>query len=111
MPTLFIDPGALRHPVTLEQAVLADDGVGGHAETWEAVAETYAQIEPVSAEMKFGADQTLETLTHRITLRFRDQVASGMRFTKGARTFAILTVHDPDETGRFMVCRTQEVGR
>ena len=111
MPTLFIDPGALRHPVTLEQVALTDDGAGGHSETWNELAQTYALIEPVSTDMVFGADQTLETVTHRITLRFRDEIASGMRLRKGARLFAIVSVHDPDETGRFLVCRTQETGR
>jgi SPP1 family predicted phage head-tail adaptor len=67
-------------------------------------------MEPLSAVSRFGADQTLETVTHRITLRHRDGVASGMRFRRQARLFDILTVHDPDESGRYLVCRVRETG-
>jgi SPP1 family predicted phage head-tail adaptor len=70
----------------------------------------FARIEPVSAASRFGADQMLETVTHRITLRHRPGVASGMRFRRLARLFAIVTVHDPDETGRYLVCRVREEG-
>jgi SPP1 family predicted phage head-tail adaptor len=74
------------------------------------VATVFARIEPVSAESRFGAGQTLETLTRRITLRRRDGVASGMRFVRQGRVFEIVTVHDPDESGRYLVCRAREKG-
>ena len=106
----FIDPGAFRHEVALETVTLAPDGAGGHAETWIEAATMFARIEPVSAVSRFGADQWLETVTHRITLRHRTGVASGMRFTRLGRSFHIVTVHDPDETGRYLVCRVREEG-
>jgi SPP1 family predicted phage head-tail adaptor len=109
--TEFIDPGLLRHEVALESASLTPDGMGGHGESWAEIATIFARIEPVSAESGFGAGQTRETATHRFTLRFRDDVVSGMRFTRAGRIFEILTVHDPDETGRYLVCRTREEGR
>lgn len=106
----FIDPGAFRHELTLEKATLEPDGAGGHAEQWHEVAVFYARIEPLAARSIFGADQTLETLTHRVTLRHRHDVESGMRFRLRARIFRILTVHDPDETQRYLVCQTGEEG-
>ena len=110
MRTLFVDPGALRSEMAIEAVALAPDGLGGHVETWSEVATVFALIEPVSASAVFGAGQTLETVTHRITMRWRDGVASGMRLTRAGRIFAIVTVHDPDETGRYLVCRTREAG-
>lgn len=107
----FIDPGSFRHELSLEAAELTQDGVGGHSESWSEVASIYARIEPVSANARFGADQTLESVTHRITLRYRADVVSGMRFVLGARIFVIRTVHDPDETRRYLVCRVEEKGR
>lgn len=107
----FIDPGAFRTELSLQQVVLADDGMGGHTEDWGEVATVFAQVVPVSAAMRFGAGQTLEEATHRLTLRFRAGLASGMRFVRGARNWDVLSVHDPDETGRYLVCRTREVGR
>ena len=106
----FIDPGAFRHELALEEATRAPDETGGYAESWAEVATVFARIEPVSAESRFGADQPLVTVTHRVTIRRREGVASGMRLTKPGRVFEIVTVHDPDETGRYLVCRVREEG-
>jgi SPP1 family predicted phage head-tail adaptor len=107
----FIDPGAFRHELALEEATIVPDDSGGHAQDWAEVATVFARIEPIAAESRFGADQTLETVTHRVTMRHRDGVASGMRLTRAGRVFDIVTVHDPDETGRYLVCRVREQGR
>ena len=107
---LFIDPGRLRSECALEACVPAADGMGGHTENWAEVATVFALIEPVSAASRFGADQTLETVTHRITIRHRSGVVSGMRFNRQGRIFDIETVHDPDDTGRYLVCRVRETG-
>jgi SPP1 family predicted phage head-tail adaptor len=53
----------------------------------------------------------VETVTHRITVRFRVDLASGMRLARGGRVFEVVSVHDPDETGRYLVCRAREKGR
>lgn len=107
----FIEPGSLRTELSLEAVTLTEDGAGGHIETWAEVAKVFAKLEPQRAESRFGGDQSLESVTHRITLRFRDLVKSGMRFRWGARLFEIVTVHDPDETRRYLICRLREQGR
>lgn len=106
-----VDPGTMRTELVLEQATPVPDGAGGFAESWTELATLFAKLEPLAARDRFGADQTLEEVTHRVTIRHRPDVASGMRFARGTRHLAILTVHDPDETGRYLVCRTREVGR
>jgi len=110
MPPLFVDPGFLRVELALQTATLTPDGLGGHTENWAEIATVFGRIEPVSARAVFGAAQTLETVTHRITMRWRAGVTSGMRFARAARIFEIVTVHDPDETGRYLVCRAREIG-
>ncbi len=107
----FIDPGAMRHELSLQMQVQTPDGMGGHTLDWQETSIVFSQIEPVSAASFFGADQTMEETTHRIAIRHRDGIASAMRFVGGTRVFAILTVHDPDETGRYLVCRVKEAGR
>ncbi|MGN6467972.1 MAG: phage head closure protein [Rhizobiaceae bacterium] len=108
---LRIDPGRFRTELVLEEVSDASDGMGGEVETWSAVATVFAGLEPVSARSVFAADQTLETVTHLVTLRQEQDIRSGMRFAKGARVFDILTVYDPDETGRYFICETRETGR
>ena len=111
MRTEFIDPGAFRHEVAMEAASIVSDGGGGHSEIWSEVATFFALIEPVTARSRFGGDQTLETLSHRVTIRYRADVTSGLRLKHGRRILKILTVHDPDETARYLVCHTREIGR
>lgn len=110
MPASHIDPGLFRTELGLEEVALAPDGLGGHTENWSETARVFARVEPVAATSVFGADQTLEAVTHSITLRAREGLASGMRFRWAARIFDVVTVHDPDESGRYLVCRTREVG-
>lgn len=81
---------------------------GGDAWRWTERARVFAMIEPVEATSRFGAGRWLESATHRITLRHRGDVRSGMRFEKAGRPFDILTVTDPDETRRYLVCRVKE---
>ncbi|MFU0506647.1 phage head closure protein [Pseudaminobacter sp. NGMCC 1.201702] len=106
----FIDPGRLRHELTVEECTYLPDSFGGHTETWVEIATLFAMIEPISARSVFGAGQSLETVTHRVTIRWRDGVRSGMRFRKQGRVFSIVTTHDPDESGRYLVCQVKEQG-
>nr|WP_157015081.1 phage head closure protein [Mesorhizobium xinjiangense] len=55
------------------------------------------------------AGQHLEIGTHQVVVRHRGDIAAGMRFRVGGRALTILTVGDPDQTGRYLVCRTREV--
>jgi len=112
MKRLRHDPGSLRHRVEILAASLTSDGAGGFVENWAAVATVFACVEPLSATSRFGADQRLEKVSHRVTLRMRADVASGMRLRMGGdRIFDIRTVHDPDETGRWLVLAVEEEGR
>jgi SPP1 family predicted phage head-tail adaptor len=110
MRTTFIEPGALRHELSLQAPTPVGDGMGGFGEGWQEVATLFGMVEPLSQSARFGAGQTLEENTHRITIRHRDGVASGMRLMKQGRVFDVVSVHDPDETGRYLVCRVKEVG-
>ncbi len=108
MMTTFIDPGRFRAEVALEQVSAVPDGAGGYGESWTEVATVFAHVEPVGASVRIAAAQALEEVSHRFTLRHRADAAAGMRFRRGARTFRIVTAHDPDETGRYLVCLVRE---
>jgi SPP1 family predicted phage head-tail adaptor len=110
MRGLLIDPGRLRTELRIEAATPLPDGLGGHTEDWGEIATVFGLVEPIGAASRLGAGQALETVTHRVTLRWREGLRSGMRFAKGARRFAIVTVHDPDDSVRYLVCLTREEG-
>ena len=107
----IVNPGELRFQVAIEEPQATPDGAGGYVAGWLEIARVFARIEPLFARDEFGAAQTIEEVSHRITIRFREDVESGMRLRRGSRLFDILTVHDPDETGRYLVLRAKEQGR
>lgn len=111
MMVAIINPGELRVELTLERMEQVPDAIGGFSENWLAVGLLFAMVEPLSARSRFGADQTLEDVSHRITIRHRADVTSGMRLRRGDRLFEVVTAHDPDETGRYLVLRAREKGR
>ena len=108
MGLTFIEPGRLRTPLDLQAVSLVPDGDGGQIRHWQPVATVFALVEPVSALTRFAAAQALEEISHRVTLRFRQGVTAGMRFVRSGRNLVILTVHDPDETARYLVCLVRE---
>ncbi|GHC69327.1 phage head closure protein [Limoniibacter endophyticus] len=111
MQGLLIDPGRLRAEFLLLARGRASDGMGGRKEGWEEMGLCFGMIEPVNARAMTAGDRQMPLVTHRITLRFRSDVRSGMRFRRGSRTFDIQTIHDPDESGRYLVCLVREDGR
>lgn len=108
MRASFIEPGVFRTEMALMQVTRLADGAGGHLEDWVEVASFLAHLEPAAPQAFFGADQRMERVTHRATMRWRGDVRPGMRLGRQGRRFRILTAHDPDETGRYLVCAIQE---
>ncbi|MBB5703711.1 SPP1 family predicted phage head-tail adaptor [Ochrobactrum daejeonense] len=108
---LFIDPGQLTSELALEAMQPIADGMGGYDESWDEIGMVWGRIEPVSTSQKdFGARPRPE-VTHRILLRFRPDLSSAMRLRKGGRIFSLRSVHDPDESGRYLICLATEQGR
>lgn len=105
----ILDPGAFTARLTLERTVDVPDGQGGVIRTHAEVGAVWARIEPVTAGRDSAAGAQAMTVTHRIWLRHRDDLESGMRMRKGARRFEIRTFRDPDETGRYLICECEEM--
>lgn len=104
----FLDPGLLRQRATLQAPTLVPDGAGGAAEGWTDVAAVSIRIEPLTVRLAERFDQREARATHRVICRHRGDVDRGMAFAVGARRLAIRSVHDPDETGRYLICRCEE---
>lgn len=111
MKTEFIDPGRLRTELAVEDVIATGDGAGGVVESWVEVATIFARVEPMRVRPRFGADQQQVDVTHRITIRHRDGIQRRMRLRNRDRIFEIRSLVDPDETGRYLVFETREVGR
>lgn len=111
MRPLMFDPGQMPARLDLEMRDDTGDGQGGIVPGFAPVTSLWARIEPVSATEDERADGNVFTVTHRIWIRFRQDVQAGMRFRKGSRTFTVRACFDPDEARRYLVCRCTEDGR
>jgi SPP1 family predicted phage head-tail adaptor len=107
----FRDPGQLSHRFDLESLAEVADGFGGLTRTWTVMAQIWGALRPLSAKAQQLAQQRDEETTHRVVVRFRDDIASGWRLRMGYRTFRIETVIDPDETRRYLELTCVEEGR
>lgn len=114
MKGLRYDIGKFRHLVTLHEVTRVDDGSGGFTRTDPSEAtvlgQLWAEIEPVSSkEIRLGnklEDQT----THRITVRWRNDIRQGQLIMYGSRQFYILTVTNPSEIRDFLELSCREGG-
>ncbi|TDH38847.1 head-tail adaptor protein [Pseudohoeflea suaedae] len=105
----FNDPGWLDARLTLEVPSEAADGQGGATRDWVSVAGLWGAVHPVSVRPGEEAAVANATLTHRVTIRARDDVLRGMRFSWRGRVLAIEAVSDPDESGAYLDCMCREM--
>lgn len=103
----------LSRRLTLEDPQRADDGAGGHLETWLALGEIWAEMKPLTgrAKMQGGVDLSLQR--YRVTVRATPIGASSrprpdQRFRDGTRFFLIHAVAEADASGRYLTCFVQE---
>jgi SPP1 family predicted phage head-tail adaptor len=104
------DPGWLRHRVTIEVATETGDDAGGASRSWATFATLWARIEPVSAGEKTIAAHLAGVVTHKVTLRWRDDLTASMRIGYRGRHFRIRMIHDPDEGRRYLELGCEEEG-
>lgn len=101
--------GALRQRVTLEAPTDTPDGAGGFSRSYAPVAQLWARIESTEARNQFIAERQEQASSHVVTIRWRSDIVSQMRFIFRARKLLIQGVIDPDERRRFLVCQCEEI--
>jgi SPP1 family predicted phage head-tail adaptor len=102
----MIDPGRLRHRLTLEQPVETPDGAGGALRTYAAAATVWAELTPTHARAALAADVRGANVTHRIVIRAGPAVTTRHRFREGSRIFEIVALRERE--GRFLEIEVEE---
>jgi len=92
-----MNPGKLRHRITIQQRSSEQDGYGGQIDTWDDVATVWASVEPLTGRALFAAQELNSEVTIKITMRYRAGITYAMRVAYGTRTFDILAPIDPEE--------------
>jgi SPP1 family predicted phage head-tail adaptor len=103
------NPGLLRHRLTLEAPVESSDGAGGVARSYSTVATLWAEVTPVSAAHALEAERLGARITHRIGIRFSDDITTRHRFLEGSRIFRIVSLRDRDGRKRFLQIEAEEI--
>ena len=103
------NPGLLRHRLALEAPVESADGAGGVVRSYGSVATLWAEVTPVSAARALEAERLGARITHRIGIRFADDITTKHRFRDGNRVFRIVSLRDRDGRKRFLQIEAEEL--
>jgi SPP1 family predicted phage head-tail adaptor len=109
MKTKSIPIGARARRFVLELPLERPDGFGGVIRSYAPGPQVWGAIEMISGVERVRADRPEQSLTHKVTMRYRDGVTGAMRLTSGLRRFAIRAASDPDGTRRDLVCLVKEM--
>jgi SPP1 family predicted phage head-tail adaptor len=101
--------GSLRQRVTLEAPVDAQDEVGGFSRIYAPITQLWADIESLGVNERFNEQRLEQSRTCAVTIRWRGDVASQMRFDYRGRKLLIKGVEDKDERRRFLRCLCEDV--
>jgi SPP1 family predicted phage head-tail adaptor len=92
--------GQLRHKVRLETPAYTDDGQGGRtraATPWTSLGYSWAAVEPLTSKDQFFAQHLQNRVSHRVTIRYRDDVTAECRVVFRSRTLTIRSLRNIDE--------------
>lgn len=94
--------GKFRKSVKFQACDANVDSFGQQVTTWTDAFSTRASIEPLSAREQFAAQAVQSEISHRITVRYRPELANpttvaSMRVVYGSRVFNIAGALNIDE--------------
>ena len=85
------------------------DGAGGVVRSYQSVATLWAEVTPISAARAIEAERAGARVTHRIGIRFADDITTRHRFRDGDRAFRIVSLRDRDGRKRFLSIEAEEM--
>lgn len=110
---LVINPGELRHLVTIESPVYAADSLGAVSVTptsWSAVRSPFAAIYTAGGRETSQASQIVSEVSHVVKVRWTsDVIKANYRVVFGSRTFTIQYVENVLERNRVLLLYCLEV--
>lgn len=86
----MLNAGRLRHRITIEYPVIAQDSNGGTVvDEWALFGKFWAAIEPLSARELIAAQATQSKVVAKIILRYTPGMYAAMRVLHGSKTYNI----------------------
>lgn len=105
-----ISAGALRQWISIVAPSTSQDLMGGTQIGGGAIlANCWASIETLSGRDALAAQQFVELVTHKVTIRYLPGVAARQVVQFGSRQFQIMAVLNPDEQTKKLILLCIEV--
>lgn len=106
---LVLNPGDLRHSITIEAPSVAGDAFGSGGGTWQAILNTRASIQAITQRELTQDSQTVAQVTHIIKIRYPGATVSimaGCRVLQGTAIYQVQTVENVQNRNRVvkMMC-------
>jgi SPP1 family predicted phage head-tail adaptor len=93
-----MNPGKLRHRVTVESNHPGQTVRGvTPVDNWIPDFPKWASIEPLNGSELEYARQIVADATHKVTMRYSDEITTRNRLTYGSRVFSIDAIQDKEE--------------
>lgn len=87
-----MNPGSLRHQVTIQGVTRTDDAGGGYTEVPVTIAAgVWAAVEPLEGTERIRAMQTEASATHRVRIRYRADVTAAQRVIHEGRALELVS--------------------
>lgn len=81
--------GDFDQRVVLQSLTSSQSAMGDEAGAWSTITTVWARVEPLRGMAYFAAGQAQRTSDHRIIIRWRSDVAAGMRLLWRGEPYAI----------------------
>lgn len=106
----MIRSGELTRRVDLQAPSRAPDGMGGWTITWTTIASSVpAAIWPVSARETIAGGREATGITHRIRIRYRQNVRPSWRALHNGKYFNIISIINPSTSYKELDLMAKEV--
>lgn len=98
-----MNPGALRHQVTIQKQVETQNTYGEPEVSWANVVEdVWCQVLPLRGREFFAAKQVNADIEAKIVMRYRTDVTTKMRCLHGTDEYYVYSIINLDQRERFL---------
>lgn len=105
-----MEAGRLRHIISIQQQVTAQDSYGEPVDTWTDVyASIYASVDPISGKEFFSGEKFNMEISHKIRIRYKSGILPKMRVKFGSRYFDITNIINWQERNIFLDIMCKEL--
>jgi SPP1 family predicted phage head-tail adaptor len=98
---IIVNPGRLRHLITLQRLTDTPDGVGGFTREWATYLTTYAEVLSQAGRESLVAGTIQGVTPYRITMRYQTDIRTADRILFGDLQLNVRSITDLDGRRRW----------